>query len=121
VAQRGGLAAVGTPRFIACLRGRKYTPDSQATKHRHPILLRNFGGTGSARETVGGNATMIPTQPGDPDFPEIEEPQPNSPEETPIDTPQEVPQRREPDWRSPGTEEPPMRMPGEQPDPEAET
>jgi hypothetical protein len=62
---------------------------------------------------------MIPT-PGDPDTPEIEEPQPNSPMDTPIDTPQEVPQRKEPDWRSPGTEEPPMRMPGEQPDPEAE-
>jgi hypothetical protein len=63
---------------------------------------------------------MIPTQPGETDIPEIEEPKPNSPDETPIDTPQEVPQRKEPDWRSPGTEESPMRMPGEQPDPEAE-
>jgi hypothetical protein len=62
---------------------------------------------------------MIPT-PGDPGMPEIEEPRPNSPMDTPIDTPQEVPERDEPDWRSPGTEEAPMRMPGENPDPDAE-
>lgn len=66
---------------------------------------------------------MTPIQPGNPDAPEIQEPQPgspNSPVETPIDTPQEVPERDEPNWGPPGTDDAPMRMPGEHPDPEAE-
>ena len=32
MAQRGGTATVGTPRVVACLRGLKYTPGSQASK-----------------------------------------------------------------------------------------
>jgi hypothetical protein len=65
---------------------------------------------------------MTPIPPPDPDSPEIREPLPGSPDsplETPIDTPQEVPERREPDWHPPGTDDAPMRMPGEHPDPEA--
>ena len=66
---------------------------------------------------------MTPIPPPDPDAPEIQEPMPGSPGspvETPIDTPQEVPERREPDWQPPGTDDAPWRMPGEHPDPKAE-
>jgi hypothetical protein len=65
---------------------------------------------------------MTPIPPPD-DRPEIQEPtpgSPNPPSETPIDTPQEVPERREPDWRPPGSDDAPMRMPGENPDVETE-
>lgn len=62
---------------------------------------------------------MIPNTP-DPELPEVDEPQQNPPTDTPIDTPPEMPQPNEPDWRSPGTDDAPMRMPGDNPDVETE-
>lgn len=53
----------------------------------------------------------IPQQPPDPNMPPID---------TPSETPPEVPPAREPDWRSPGSDEPPMRMPEDNPDVETD-
>ena len=56
----------------------------------------------------------IPPQPPDPQFPD----EPGI--EIPPEVPEEVPPGREPDWRSPGSEEPPIRMPDDNPDVETE-
>jgi hypothetical protein len=70
---------------------------------------------------------MMPTQPLNPEIPDIEEPpseSPNSPidtpTDTPIDTPPEVPERQEPGWQAPGADDAPMRMPRDNPDVETE-
>jgi dihydrofolate reductase len=60
VAQRGRLAAVGTPRFIACLRGRKYTPDGQATKPlRRKILSTMMAGPSPVRARRPATRTSV--------------------------------------------------------------
>ena len=58
------------------------------------------------------------TIPQEPPEPEIKEP--TVPEDRPIDTPIEIPERDEPGWRAPGDQEPPMRLPRENPDVETE-
>jgi len=61
----------------------------------------------------------IPDLPPDgpiPDEPEIPPEDPNPP----IDSPPEFPEIDEPDWQAPGTADPPMRMPGDNPDVETE-
>jgi hypothetical protein len=58
---------------------------------------------------------MTPNTPQDPEIPS-----PEQDPEMPIDTPQEVPERNEPDWHAPGAEDTPMRMPRDNPDVETE-
>jgi hypothetical protein len=60
----------------------------------------------------------IPQQPETPEVPET--PDPNAPDYPSIDTPTEIPEPTEPGWRTPGEGEPPMRMPGDNPDVETE-
>ena len=56
----------------------------------------------------------IPQEPG---TPEIQDPSdPTLPENRPIDTPTEIPERDEPPWQAPGTDDTPMRTPREDPD-----
>ena len=58
------------------------------------------------------------TIPQQPDEPEIQDP--TLPENRPIDTPTEIPTHEEPEWRAPGENEPPMRLPRDNPDVETE-
>jgi hypothetical protein len=59
--------------------------------------------------------------PQEPDTPEIRDPNdPTLPENQPIDTPTEIPEREEAPWQAPGTDEPPMRTPRDNPDVETE-
>jgi hypothetical protein len=62
---------------------------------------------------------MIPNTP-DPDVPEVEEPQPGVPSDTPIDTPPGFPEPDEPGWQAPGADDAPMRLPRDNPDVETE-
>ncbi len=57
----------------------------------------------------------IPQQPPEP---EIQDP--TLPENRPIDTPTEIPPHEEPGLEAPGSDEPPMTLPREDPEPEAE-
>jgi hypothetical protein len=67
----------------------------------------------------------IPDLPPDgpiPDDPEREIPpeDPDFPPDSPPDSPPEFPETDEPGWRAPGTADPPMRMPSDNPDVETE-
>lgn len=59
----------------------------------------------------------IPQQPPEGEIPVPREPgQENSPDGPVPDLPPEAPPSHEPDWRTPGTEDAPMREPGDNPD-----
>lgn len=59
----------------------------------------------------------IPQQPPDREIPEPGQPETDIPPEGPIpESPPEFPEQREPDWRAPGSEDAPMRGPGEEMD-----
>ena len=63
----------------------------------------------------------IPQQPPEGEIPVPREPGQEIPPDGPVpDLPPEAPPSHEPDWRTPGTEDAPMREPGDNPDVETE-
>lgn len=60
----------------------------------------------------------IPQPPPDREIPDA--PPIDTPNEIPPEVPPQGPPGQEPDWRSPGEEEPPMRMPIDNPDVETD-